>query len=277
MTISKDSDELGFDRVANLIRAVPATALRPRNLDIGQLVTAAFRVSPRVQQFEADIAALPLSKHALIAAIPDLAHAMSYVLGRVLAASKPVYDVAALAEEGAKVLELISADLRTLMLRGVLPAGALDGVAPSPGYQALAKNLRTISSVARDNWSLIEGRSGLGIEDVKRASEISTAIYQQTAERTNDDPAVAALHLLRDQTFTLLMDAYEELRRAIGYLRYHQGDADDITPSLYAGRGGRPRQGEKVAANGSKPQMAEPQSPEPVQDLPPISKDGPFR
>ncbi len=56
------------------------------------------------------------------------------------------------------------------------------------------------------------------IEDVKRASEISTAIYQQTAERTNDDPAVAALHLLRDQTFTLLMDAPPSARGVVELL-----------------------------------------------------------
>jgi len=33
------------------------------------------------------------------------------------------------------------------------------------------------------------------------------------------------------------MRAYDEARRAVVFLRWHQDDADTITPSLYAGRG----------------------------------------
>ena len=44
---------------------------------------------------------------------------------------------------------------------------------------------------------------------------------------------------IRDQAFTLMMRAYDEVRRAVTFLRWQQGDADTIAPSLYAGRGGR--------------------------------------
>ncbi|WP_437293039.1 hypothetical protein [Sorangium sp. So ce426] len=35
------------------------------------------------------------------------------------------------------------------------------------------------------------------------------------------------------------MHAYDQTRRAIAYLRWNEGDADTIAPSLYKGRGGR--------------------------------------
>jgi len=41
---------------------------------------------------------------------------------------------------------------------------------------------------------------------------------------------------MRARAFTLLTDAYDNARRAIIYLRWHEGDADIICPYLFAGR-----------------------------------------
>lgn len=47
----------------------------------------------------------------------------------------------------------------------------------------------------------------------------------------------------------MLSRAYDDARRAVTYLRWHEDDADEIAPSLYAGRGGRrPRSDEAEAA-----------------------------
>ena len=41
---------------------------------------------------------------------------------------------------------------------------------------------------------------------------------------------------IRQRLFTLFVNAYDQARRAVGYLRWNEGDADQIAPSLYAGR-----------------------------------------
>ncbi len=65
-------------------------------------------------------------------------------------------------------------------------------------------------------------------------------------EQTPD--ALAAAALLRQKAFTLAVKTYGALRRGVLYLRYDEGDADRIAPSLYAGRGGRGRrEGEDAA------------------------------
>jgi hypothetical protein len=43
---------------------------------------------------------------------------------------------------------------------------------------------------------------------------------------------------LRQRAFTLFATTYDEVRRAVSYLRWHDGDGDDIAPSLFACRGG---------------------------------------
>jgi len=59
----------------------------------------------------------------------------------------------------------------------------------------------------------------------------------------------------RLRAFTRLIRVYEGARRAVGYLRAPEGDADTIAPSLYAGR---PRRRPKDASTSTP---AEPQAP----------------
>jgi hypothetical protein len=46
---------------------------------------------------------------------------------------------------------------------------------------------------------------------------------------------VAASAVTRQRAYTLMVNAYDDARRAVAYFRHSQGDADTIAPSLYAG------------------------------------------
>jgi hypothetical protein len=60
---------------------------------------------------------------------------------------------------------------------------------------------------------------------------------------------------LRQKAYTFFVRAYEDARRAVVYLRAAEGDADEIAPSLYAGRGGsRRRPSEEAPVNGAAQQ-----------------------
>jgi hypothetical protein len=56
---------------------------------------------------------------------------------------------------------------------------------------------------------------------------------------------VAEVAQQRQRNFTLFVKAYDEVRRAVSFLRWKEGDLDRIAPSLYSGRGNsnvRPKQ-----------------------------------
>src|SRR5512132_3793744 len=53
---------------------------------------------------------------------------------------------------------------------------------------------------------------------------------------TTVKPAEAAFRKAR--AFTLFVTADDQGRRAVTYLRWNEGDADSLAPSLYKGRGG---------------------------------------
>jgi len=93
----------------------------------------------------------------------------------------------------------------------------------------------------------------------------------------------------RQRAFTLLIKRYEEVRRAVLFVRCCEGDADSIAPSLWAGRGRRNRKTTQPTASASEPEAA-PASPEvpqlqpaapatlpePLQLHPTFGPNGPF-
>lgn len=72
--------------------------------------------------------------------------------------------------------------------------------------------------------------------DLDRAEVLSDQIVVGIGRRKCGIPSNAAAALERQQTFTLMVRTYDQLRRAVHYVRWDEGDAEDIAPSLYAGR-----------------------------------------
>ncbi len=81
----------------------------------------------------------------------------------------------------------------------------------------------------------------------RQVEKLITAI----GEREQAPAVLAAATRLRQKAFTLALNTYGELRRGVIYLRYREGDADQIAPSLYGGR--TRRRGEEDEAPAAPP------------------------
>lgn len=260
------------------IRAVSRDDIRHQSLDPLTAISTIFGALPRIEKYAEDIAKLPLLKHSWITSVAGLASAVLYLDNARNSTTRKANEVASLAEEGSELAEAMIADVRAMMVRKVLPVDSLGEYEPGNGYRNLAHNLGMLAGLCVRHWSTIEGRSGITKDDVTRASMLNEEILKVLGERVNDNGEASQNAMLRAQAFTLLVRAYDELRRAIAFIRYHEGDVDEIVPSLYAGRGGRPRIDDaNKGIIAPRPQMA----PTPVSDVPieppPVSKDGPFR
>lgn len=89
------------------------------------------------------------------------------------------------------------------------------------------------------SWSKIEHKTAATEEEVHRAGDLgplllaALGVLEHGATVT---PAEAADRKVR--AFTLFTTAYDQVRRAVTFLRWNEGDADSLAPSLYKGRGG---------------------------------------
>src|SRR5688500_269126 len=84
----------------------------------------------------------------------------------------------------------------------------------------------------------------------------SPRTHESTSSRIENDH--------RKRAYTLLVRSYNEVRRVISFLRWHDGDAEDIAPSLHtAGRAAR--RSDEEAAEEPEPAAAPTGSPVAVQ------------
>ena len=72
--------------------------------------------------------------------------------------------------------------------------------------------------------------------ELDQAEDLSERLLHAVATRENASNALADAIQKRLGTFTLLVNAYDQVRRAISFLRWLEEDIEEIAPSLYAGR-----------------------------------------
>jgi hypothetical protein len=75
--------------------------------------------------------------------------------------------------------------------------------------------------------------------ELDHAAQLAQRLVTAVGVREQQPVATGAASLQRQQAFTLLLQAYNEVRRAITFLRWNEDDVETIVPSLWAGRGSR--------------------------------------
>lgn len=100
----------------------------------------------------------------------------------------------------------------------------------------LAADLSGIAETLTEVWPKIEGKTLIQPAEIARARTLGEQLVRLFAVREKSS-ASAEVTETRQRAFTLVVRAYEEIRRAMTFLRWYEQDADTLAPSLYAGRG----------------------------------------
>jgi hypothetical protein len=146
--------------------------------------------------------------------------------------------------EAIETRQMLRLGAQNLMLHRLLPANTLERLRFRMGYLNVGYDLMTLVDVYRELDATVAVRSTVSSVQLDRAERVVTELIKLNARRTleyrskvDDD---------RRRAFTLLHRAYEELRRALGFLRYYEGGPALIAPALHSSRGtGRPKKGQQ--------------------------------
>ncbi len=135
----------------------------------------------------------------------------------------------------------LASDAAAAVKRGLLDAEAVANIPTGTGRLDTARALLGLGVAFRGAWPKAKGRTGVTEEELEKAAQIGVAIL--TALGADDNPSVSDAKLpleeLRLRSYTLLYRAYDECRRAVAFLRWHEDDAADFAPSLTGPRGPR--------------------------------------
>lgn len=226
-----------LDRVRPEMAALGESKTKPINLDI-QSATATVRGS---------LAEIMLMRPQIVAQVPgvdisQLDNLETYALALLqanathLVSTSPPEALAGLAEEGTKLRATLLSDATALANRGIINNASLDNLKGPMGYRNLSSDILALATLLRSNWSAIASKSCVTEAELDRAEVVADQLNEAYGIHDQGPAAVATYALERQQAYTLFVNAYDQVRRAISFLRWDNGDFEDIAPSLYAGR-----------------------------------------
>lgn len=226
-----------YDKVEPEARARPAERVQKVNLDVASAVSTALAIIPGLRRFRGQIENnLKDFDLARFDKVEDYTKAFSVANARYSTATSPADDLEEIYEEGRQLRELLHADAVTLIGRDCLNPESLKDYTGLVGYKNVGTELQAVALLLSDNWETIRGRCATSQEELDRALRISQRLQLGAGEREVNPAVVAEYSDIRNRMFTLFIEAYEDARVAIQYLRRRDGDADTIAPTLYTNK-----------------------------------------
>ncbi len=234
--------EQAYERVLAEILAVPENELLPITVDIVSSTTTVLGTLPEIKAMRPQIAeAWRNFDFTRFDKLEDYALALTHANYIYLGSAKPKRPLTELGSELSALRDRLLADAWCLANHGLINPERLKGCKASKSYRAIATDVLTIGGVFRDRWRDLAGKTPVTPEFLESAGKKALALMAAIGEKKQAPAMMVEAAQVRKRAYTLFMSAYEEVRRAIVYLRGKFGDADQIAPSLYRGRGGRRR------------------------------------
>lgn len=158
-----------------------------------------------------------------------------------------------LTDEASALRETLLVAAEALAHRGLLDSKRVAEIRSGQGHKDPSSDLVTLAALFTSQWERIKTKTAVEPHEIARADELGPKLVMvmgaKEAAGPGGKPVDTADRLAR--AFTLLARAYDACRRAVAYVRWEQGDVDDLVPPLYKRPGG-PGRKPKDAQAGSK-------------------------
>lgn len=153
--------------------------------------------------------------------------------------------------------DIVIAELDALLARKVLDPSLIAPARATQGYEATIRSTRIAVFVARQQWSTIEGKTQLTRAILDSAADNADRLERAMFDR-NGNVSRAPASEIRVRALSKMLTEYDELRRMVRYLRWHQRDADRLAPSPFATRGRARREKDPTDGEPTDPEVTEP-------------------
>jgi hypothetical protein len=244
-----------YKEILPLLAAIPDDSVQTPNVDIAHAASIALATVPRLAALRAEAAALPdfdienfdrLGTYALAAWYAQIEAAPKTTenpLVALVAKAKPLREDLLLAAE-------------LLAHKGFFDAKSVDAIVGGNANLQLANDLESLAALFSSHWAAVEHKSPVTRADVDHAAKLGPQLLAALGTGDKATKVDADAIDTRNRAWTLFADAYDQCRRAVTYLRWNEGDADTIAPSLHSG--------EKKKKKPDAPPGPEPEPPAPT-------------
>ncbi len=210
--------------------------LVPIKVDIRGAIMTVIGAVDRVQHLLPAMQDLPGSPAETVEKLPDQLRALGTAQARYAAVTAPPADLPKLLEEVTHWRDVLVAEEKALVVRGVLKEDALEQLTGLAGYKNVSFDVMTVAQVLSAEYAAIEPYTRVTREELVAADKAAWELVQAAGTREKPSESVAAEADVRQRMFSLVHGSYDQLRRAVSFLRWQEGDTDELVPSLYSGR-----------------------------------------
>jgi hypothetical protein len=259
-----NESRLAFERVLPELKKLTDRDMSKVTTDVttgAKIVLAAER---SVRAYESEIRkALPSHELKALDLLRDVGLAALYA-DAMAVEEKVDGKIGPLVEEANALKRSLLVDAEALANHGHLEAARIAEIRAGAGYEDLARDLIALSELFRAKWSDIEDKTLVKEAALDRAAALGTELIDALGDKHVVTPKTGDeldAFEARARAYSLMVNTYGEVREILRFVRRKEGDANEIAPSIFADRGGRPRRG---ATSETTPPAAPPAASEPA-------------
>lgn len=160
---------------------------------------------------------------------------------RLARASQPSEPLQKQFDELSRLRAVLLHQVTGLVGFGLMDDKVIKSLLGGSGHQNVPADVQSLAGAMKAAWARINGKTPLTEQDVAEAKAKGEAFAEMVAKRDLADKAISQATADRNQRLALLIRKYEEVRRAVHFVRWFEDDADKYAPSLFAQRGSRRR------------------------------------
>lgn len=235
---SPEEAALAFARIEHELAELDADELAVINVDIPRAVVTALGALPALLSLRPRIVAeLPSFPIASLDKLHTYALGAWYAHLLWLPSSPQSNEHKPLFEEAARLRAGLLVAAEALAHRGLLDSKHVAQIRSGQGHLDLANDLVALATLFTNNRDAIRGKTAVTRDEIERAATLGPELLivlgarEKAPERSPEQLADQ-----RRRAFTLLVRAYDDCRRAVSYLRWREGDASKMAPSLFSRR-----------------------------------------
>jgi hypothetical protein len=231
------SPEEALERVLPELQKLSRSQLKTINLDPFAITAKVQGALPRILELR------PYIKKSLVefdlCVLDDLdvyALALIQCHAIYLSLRAPPEELSAVIEEASRLRKLLSAEVNIMIRRGLIKGLPAKGIRRNKAYKSIASDILTYVNLLRVNWDSMRSKCAFSKAELSQAEALGLKLLQLLGYSERPPREIAIATRQRQRAFTLFVDKYDDVRQAVNYVRWKQGDAERIAPSLYSGK-----------------------------------------
>ena len=241
------------------------------NADITTVVATMSAAASRLGELRDQIRSVGVSDPDMLDEIGPCADGLDYAEGQYRAELQSTGELADLARECGETREMFMVDLRNAAAHGVIDSGYLSEYSGAPGFKNTIDDVRLLTRLYRNHWPALSGRTCRTLEELDRAEAVIHRMALLGGERGQRTTGSSEVAEMRTRAFTYAVKRYDAVRRVVQFVRWNEGDADSLAPSLWRRRGGKRKPETEPEQPAPQPQIQLQNQPQPA-----IGPLGPF-